>query len=218
MVNAQWPPKAVRDELRRIAAPARLSPEQMEAFLDRVSIDAQAYRECWAGAVPTADLKGTLEGAASEARRLLHALSKLQPGAVSAFSAHWDYLAYATEPPPPVELSELGRQMRAEEGRFLGALWELVQDFEESARFAAARCTPSKQAQVSVSHARALASNCAECFRRTAGRLPPYSKETWFPLFMATLCAWEGVGLACGRALVESAVKACTPRPTAEEG
>jgi hypothetical protein len=100
---------------------------------------------------------------------------------------------------------------RNEEGRFLGAVWDAVSDLEVSARYAIEQCVPSRQAQPSLQYAKELTKAVAVAYRDITGKLPPYSKETWFPHFMAELCAWERLSLSCGRALVESAIRSIPP-------
>jgi len=204
-VNPMILPESLRLTLARECVRGRLSAKQAEAALLIAGEEAQMVLESRKTRVPTATIQSELEAVAVKARALLQAMRTLQDGTVMAFSAHWDYLAYGTT--PPIELSDIGKGLRGREARFLGGVWDVVQDLESSARYAADKCQPSKQAQVSRELARALARRVAERLRMLTGRLPPYSKDTWFPDFMAELCAWPELSLPCGRALVESAVR-----------
>lgn len=158
---------------------------------------------------PAGQVQAELDNVAIKARALLQALRALNGGTVSTFGAHWDYLAFGSA--PPVELSDEAKMHRCAEGRFLGATWDLVADLEASARYAIKQCNPSRQAKLSELYAKDLTKSVATDYREIAGRLPPYSKETWFPKFMATLGAWEKLNLKCGRALVETAIRAIPP-------
>jgi hypothetical protein len=186
-----------------------MNAAQTTSFLAGCHTQAQLLCTSRPWTEPAALTSDSMRIVATHARALLHALQKLSPASVSAFGAHWDYLAYGTS--PPVELCDLSISMRGEEGRFLGAAWDTVADLEASARYAGSRCEPHRQAKISKDAARALAVELAILCRRIAGKLPPYSKETWFPEFMECLCGWPALGLKCGRALVESAVRSIPP-------
>lgn len=155
---------------------------------------------------PAAQQVEQLRAMEAKAHALLVEMAGLSPGTSSTFLAHWDALAF--DAAFPELLSDLGASMRGEEGRFLGAVWDMVSDLQTSARYTAEQITPSRQTRPSQLHARYLVQHISDQFERLTGSPPPFSKETWFPLFMERLCAWPRLGLACGRALVESALKA----------
>ncbi len=186
-----------------------MSPEQASDFIARCAVQTQLLCEERELNAPAGQVQTELEAVATKARALLQALGKLSGGTVSTFGAHWDYLAFGSA--PPVELSEDAMLYRNEEGRFLGAAWDLVSDLEASARYAIEQCEPSRQARLSVLYAKGLAKELARAYREIVGKLPPYSKGTWFPDFMETLCEWEGLNLKCERALVESAICSIPP-------
>jgi len=208
-VDSDCLPEPLRTSLRAEAAHSRLSDEAVTTLIRCAAEAAQMAAEDRNKNTPAAEVQRELEASAGQARALLHALSKLTPGTVSGFSAHWDYLAFGSE--PPEELCDLSKAMRFEEGRYLAALWEVVQDFEVSARYAAGQCRPSRQAQTGRHCARALVRTVADEFWRLAGHAPPYSKETWFPRFMALLCGWPPLDIPCGRSLVESTIRGMPP-------
>jgi len=203
-------PELLVTQLRELLPkPPAMSADGANRFLACCAIEVQWRCAERVFTTPARQIQEELNSVATKARALLHALSAMDAGTVSTFGAHWDFLAFGSS--PPVELSDDAMKYRSAEGRFLGAAWDLVSDLEASAQYAIKQCKPSRQAQSSVLRARDLVKALACEYRGITGTLPPYSKTTWFPDFMETLCAWEKLDLKCGRALVESAIRSITP-------
>lgn len=204
LTDADFLPEPLARDLRFILLRARLSDDLVQTFLSRCGQEAQFFCEARA-TMPAAKIVEKLDRVAGEARRLLAALNSLGPEASSTFLAHWDYLAFGSA--PPVRLTPESAAKRGEEGRFLGAAWDIVSDLEVSATYAASMCNPTRGAKIGEAGIRVLVRKVADIFEAVAGRRPPYSKGTWFPEFMQTLAGWEGIGVPCGGALVEAALR-----------
>lgn len=204
IINPGYLGDALRDVLRGALARSRMDAAKREDFLDRCAMEAQAAHAFNIGTAPSR-VAADLEGLAHAARALLHRLSMMQPESVATFRAMWDALAFGSD--PPVHLSDESIAMRSREGRFLGAAWDCVADLEAAALYAAAAVTPRASTKIEDELSRAFVRAIAGHFQRLTGRLPPYSKETWFPDFMHILGKSQRPAATWGRKLVESAIR-----------
>ncbi len=146
----------------------------------------------------------------SKAHALLVAMNKLSGDAAQCLSVHGEALAWLTD--PPARLSPLTQSLARSrdandffESALLSHLWDTVQDIETAARYAAMQVKPDKAARPSQMLGRSIARSVAEKFRYVTGKLPPGSKESWFPDFIRELGA--SVGVSIGPAMVASVLR-----------
>jgi hypothetical protein len=107
---------------------------------------------------------------------------------------------------PPKQLSELSSGLRGEEGRFLGALWELVHDLRDAADYASEHVKPDRSHKPAQGVARSLVRSIAWSHNAIFGALPKTYKGHWFPDFCAVVGEAMPQKLKVGRALVEGVV------------
>ena len=75
---------------------------------------------------------------------------------------------------------------------------------------AASQFKPDKQNRPSISNAKVLVAEVAKVFKQVTGAWPPYSKGTWFPLFISEVGDIANCG-DIGRDIVEAAIKGIKP-------
>jgi hypothetical protein len=80
-----------------------------------------------------------------------------------------------------------------------------VEDLEKTARYTAEKIELTKQSKILQRLAKSMIHDIASAFKTITGSYPPYSKDTWFPVFVALV--GKELGLKCGRALVESVIR-----------
>lgn len=140
----------------------------------------------------------------SRARELLKGIAELSPDARAHLRAHSITLAIGSA--PPAYLSQVGaRVVRERKSDLLGYFWDAAQDLETAAAHAGSYLKPRKTDRPSQSNARRLTALVAKNVYTAIGRLPPRSKGTWFPLFMAEL--GNAAGCSIGLALVANVVE-----------
>lgn len=159
---------------------------------------AQAFFEETAAAARHAQLQRVQE----KARALLQALASLTPEAGQALDAHLAYLILASDAPEKVsQHTEFTRR----EHQTISQWWDIVQDVEVAAAYAATQESPSKAYRPAIQNAKRLVYWAADAVYSVRGALPPRGKGTWFPEFASEL--GNAFGLSCGPALVDSVVK-----------
>jgi hypothetical protein len=143
-----------------------------------------------------------LEGVQEQARSLLKALAKLSPDTVGTLDSHTAYLMLGKD--APERLSEFTESARRER-ELISRWWDVVQDVETAAGYAATQQAPSKAQRPSIRNAKRLVYHAADAVYCVRGALPPRGKGTWFPEFAREL--GSGLELTCGLALVDSVVR-----------
>lgn len=148
------------------------------------------------------DKKKELKSVQDQARSLLKALAKLSPDTVGTLDSHTAYLMLGKD--APERLSEFTESARREH-ELISRWWDVVQDVEASAGYAAMEQAPSKGQRPSIQNAKRLVYYAADAVYRVRGAVPPRGKGTWFPEFAREL--GSGFELNCGLALVDSVVR-----------
>jgi hypothetical protein len=199
-----WPAALKRDldDILRGAMPGARRVE----FLRLVGQEVELLNEIKPDIAPAAELGKNFDSLIAASDGLLQALQKLPEGAMSSLSAHFDYLACGTD--PSARLSHLGRTLTGPEGAFLETLWHLASDLGLCAADLKERLPAgNRQTQPTRLIARQFIQRIASAYLDLSGELPPYSKETWFVLFIDCLCRSPVVRLPGGQALVETVIK-----------
>ncbi len=152
--------------------------------------------------IASADCRDQLQKVQEKARALLQALAELTPQAGQELNAHIAYLVLGSDAPNRVsEYTESARK----KCKAVSFWWDVVQDVEIGAAFAAAQISPSKTDRPAKQNAKRLIYFAADAVYRVMGELPPRSKEAWFAVFVRELgCACQ---LTCGADLIESVVQ-----------
>lgn len=208
-IDDEFLPHKLTVALRKEIPASAMDEKKIGGFLRRCAGHAHHFHECGTPE-PVSAIVGELEKVAANARRLLASMRALSPDAISTFNAHFDYLAFGSN--PPVQLCEESKQGRLYEGRFLSLAWDVTEDLMHANEYSVSECSPDRTSKPKQNVARGLVYFIALEVRAVTGHRPPYSKETWFPKFMALLGAH--LGFPCGRALVESVIKEQFPDPT----
>ena len=185
--------------------PARL-PYEQRCYL--LSLTGEAVQELAEQIErnPAAAVKGMIREVESKAHALLVALNKLSEDAAVCLNAHGDALAWLSNPPIQLSLETLIiARSRIDESALLSYLWDAAQDLEKTAWYASSLVTPNKTARPSQALGRNLVRRVAHSFHRVTGKLPPSSKEAWFPKFIQEL--GKSVGPSIGTAMVASVLQ-----------
>ena len=183
--------------------PKRFNHGQRCRFLSLVGESFQLSEWFHIGA-PTGEQLQQIQSIQSHARELLKSIAQLSPDARSNLRAHSITLAVGSA--PPARLSEIGARVVVDgKSDLLGYFWDAAQDLETAAAHTASYLRPTKTDRPSQSNARRLTAFVAKNFYTVHGKLPPRSKGTWFPLFMAEL--GNAAGCSIGLALVASVVE-----------
>lgn len=209
-VNDEFFPPEVVAKLRKAIPRNAMTEEQASRFLLAC---AEWSHICDEEGMPHAmgKMRSELATVESEARRLLAALRSMHTDTISAFNAHFDYLAFGTT--PPVALTDRSKALARGrlDARFLRTVWDLVEDLLLSAEYSASKIKPDRNIKPGQQAAKRLVFFVANSVVAITEHRPPFSKETWFPKFMEIL--GDQLGLPCGRALVESVVREGFPSP-----
>lgn len=191
----------LRNELR----PRKWSQDQTNEFLrllaGRVQL-ADEFKEVQG----QAGKKKALQAVEMAAHRLLLALEALSgTEALEELEVHVQYLARVNGGHPPFTLSGHGTRI-AHFDSPIGGWWDVVNDIERAAGYAADEVVTSQGMRVKQQYTRKLVWAAASAVRGATGNLPSASKGTWFPEFARVLC--EGFNaLPCGVELVAEVVK-----------
>lgn len=145
---------------------------------------------------------------AKNSRELLKALADLHPRFWMEIRAYSDEFAFVEMGHVPI--ADQTRKAILERA-FLPHIWDTAQDIECIFSYAAGQLKPGKQSRPSESNARAFVSEIVGAFNHVTGKWPPYSKGTWFPIFMLEAGKLANLG-DIGRDIVEAAVKGCKTR------
>ncbi len=143
-----------------------------------------------------------LQRVEKKARELLQAFAALTPEAGLRLDTHLAYLVLGTN--APEEISQFTKTARTEH-EAIARWWDVVQDIEVSAAYAAGHEKPSKTVRPAVSNAKRLVYFAADAVYGVRGVLPPRGKGTWFPAFAFDL--GESFKLKCGQILVDAVVR-----------
>lgn len=191
-------------ELTRLAAqlPKKMGEAKRAEFLAAVALVVQ-QAERMPAHDPQAERQTKSQRVADNARELLKAIADIPQAGWGEIRAFSDEFAFEEYTPSPV--SEQTKKAVFDRA-LLPHIWDTVQDIESIFSYAASQFKPDKQDRPSISNAKALVSEVAKAFRQVAGVWPPYSKETWFPLFIAELGGIANCG-DIGRDIVETVIK-----------
>lgn len=182
------------------AAPGTPLAAQADRFLRGVS-EAAFLAHTRRRTTAPRDTRNELRSLAAKADDLMRCLHGMSADTVGTFHAHLDALALASRArrSRPDAVSELGASLLRVEGRFLGAVWELLADVEAAALYAAGHvATPSRQVKVSDAAMRGLVWHVALVHRQQFRRWPGHSRGAWFPDFMRELARGEPFRTRCG--------------------
>lgn len=183
--------------------PKQMTPEQRRNLLSLVGRSLQTTLSLQSNITAAAEV-AELKRLESSARALLQALGRLSPETLDTLQCHSEYLAKGSS--APAQLSDIGASVAGQDTRaLLGYFWDAAQDVETAAAYAALNITPAKTARISQKKARVLTEFVARNVYEVQGRLPPFSKETWFPKFMLVL--GQAKDYSIGLALVASVCK-----------
>ena len=203
MVDAEFIPAPVREELLRHLHKSPLTGEQKSALIEYANDIGQMVMD--GELTPAQAQRKQIERVANEARRLLQALNQLSQPARDALHAHTDYLAYGSR--PPVELEQAVKaSIKQPGGSLLSTGWDYVEALEKAAEYAAQQYTIDTTTKPEQSRARGFVSMLAEHVRGMTGKPPPKDKASWFACFAA--CLGEHLALPIGPRVVASGITA----------
>ncbi len=203
--NANWEhhdplPKDLERALR-VYLPTEWTEKEKDDVLHSVG-KGRYIAESFFEEIAPADCRDQLQKVQEKARALLQALAELTPQAGQELNAHIAYLVLGSDAPNRVsEYTESARK----KCKAVSFWWDVVQDVEIGAAFAAAQISPSKTYRPAKQNAKRLIYFAADAVYRVMGELPPRSKEAWFAVFVRELgCACQ---LTCGADLIDSVVQ-----------
>ena len=203
MVDAEFIPAPVREELLRHLHKSPLTGEQKSALIEYANDIGQMVMD--GELTPAQAQRKQIERVANEARRLLQALNQLSQPARDALHAHTDYLAYGSR--PPVELEQAVKaSIKQPGGSLLSTGWDYVEALEKAAEYAAQQYTIDTTTKPEQSRARGFVSMLAEHVRAMTGKAPPKDKASWFACFAA--CLGAHLALPIGPRIIASGIAA----------
>jgi hypothetical protein len=205
-VDPEFLPAKARARLAEIAQSRGKATEGQAASLVRQSSEwVQLLTEQGPGDSGDKKKAGLLL-VADKAHALLSAMGKLTPGMASGFSCSFDVFALASVPPRPLHDESL--HLRSEEGRFLGAMWELLHDLRDVAEHASEQVVLDRTMKPDQNAARSLVYHLAHIHLGVFGRWPKAYKGHWFPEYCAAVGEAMPAKLKVGRALVDGVLHA----------
>lgn len=203
MVDAEFIPAPVREELLRHLHKSPLTGEQKSALIKYANDIGQMVMD--GELTPAQAQRKQIERVANEARRLLQALNQLSQPARDALHAHTDYLAYGSR--PPVELEQAVKaSIKQPGGSLLSTGWDYVEALEKAAEYAAQQYTIDTTTKPEQSRARGFVSMLAEHVRAMTGKAPPKDNASWFACFAS--CLGEHLALPIGPRIIASGIAA----------
>lgn len=199
-------PADLTKELRSILSDkAKMEPEAVDTFMTCCNDDAQWITQILVSA-PQADTKARMGKIAAQADKLLEAMHSLSPESIEEFGKQFDTLALVRGLPVRLSATTVRSPRAYIGGEFLGTTWDLLTDMVAVAKYVGDKLQPTSSDQVASLNADRLIRKVSKSYEFVAGKLPPYSKDTWFPLFMDRLAKWQGLRLSCGRARIEKVI------------
>lgn len=195
-------------ELERLSAhlPKKIGEAMRVEFLAAVALVVQQSERMPARS-PEADRREKLQLVAEKSRELLKAIADIPQAGWGEIRAFSDIFALDEFTPSPV--SEQTKKAVFDRA-LMPHIWDTAQDIESIFSYAASQFKPDKQKRPSTSNAKALVSEVVKAFKQVTGKWPPYSKETWFPLFIAEVGEIANCG-DIGPHIVEAVIKSMKP-------
>lgn len=193
------------DRLALIEALPKLPNEDMKApFVDAVLLDAEArlktrYHQ------HAQSIKAEVEAVEMQARKLLMAIGKMQPDALSIFEAFGWEVAFYSRPPSqafaPRQTEEvmairqkIGQTAELTKTAFDGPsgsgfskLWDVVQDIETMAHVTAANIATQRGKRPGESLSKAICWGAAYEYRSRFFTAPPLTESGWFAMWLSDL-------------------------------
>ena len=200
-ISADYLSAQLKAELAK-ELPKAMKADARSKFLSLVGEAVQHANEIY-DPESLAKKKSDLTRLQTRARTVLQCLRGLTPDTRETLFTHAQALALKAQ--PETDLSNIGRQLAAGTyADFHGYLWDAVHDIETAAEYAASKIAPKKTNRAKKEFSKSLVCAVARQYLTMQGKLPPCSKNTWFPDFMCVL----GGALDCqiGLALVASEV------------
>lgn len=196
-------------ERRRLAEhlPKRMGNAKRAEFLDAVARAVQMARQVRIPD-PEAVRREKLQTVAEKSRALLQAIAAIAPDGWGEIRAFSDEFAFDEISPSPV--SDQTREAVFAR-TLLPHFWDTAQDIESIFSHAASQLKPDKQTRLSLIPARALVLQVVAAYRQVTGSWPPYSKDTWFVLFIGVLGPIAQLG-DIGRDSIENVIKGMKTR------
>lgn len=195
-------------ELTRLAThlPKKMGEAKRAEFLAAVALVVQQVER-----MPIHDAEAVrqekLQFVADMSRELLKAIADIPQAGWGEIRAFSDVFALDENTPSPV--SEHTKKAVFDRA-LMPHIWDTVQDIESIFSYAASQFKPDKQNRPRTSNAKALVSEVVKAFKQVTGKWPPYSKETWFPLFIADVGGIAHCG-DIGPHIVEAVIKSMKP-------
>lgn len=195
-------------ELTRLAThlPKKMGEAKRAEFLAAVALVVQQVER-----MPIHDAEAVrqekLQFVADMSRELLKAIADIPQAGWGEIRAFSDVFALDENTPSP--LSEHTKKAVFDRA-LMPHIWDTVQDIESIFSYAASQFKPDKQKRPSISNAKVLVAEVAKVFKHVTGAWPPYSKGTWFPLFISEVGDIANCG-DIGRDIVEAAIKGIKP-------
>jgi len=182
--------------------PVKMAASKRAAFMVDVALAVQQSK--WLRKTEAeGERREKLDRVADKSRELLKALADIRPdswGEICAFSGE-----FAFEKITPTSICETTRKAILSR-EFWPHIWDTSQDVENIFSYAASKHKPDKQNRPRVNNAKVFVSEVIRAHIKAIGTWPPYSKGTWFPLFIAELGQIAKLG-DIGRDTVESAIR-----------
>lgn len=152
----------------------------------------------------------------AKTKATLKAMSELSELAITNINIRTAEIYLSTNHHIELNSVDSYKSQQLEEGAFLESTWKTLEDLCSIAEYTVEKMAPmiSTGSKVSILKAKRLTYFIAQAHQRIRGDLPPKSKETWFPRFMAELASWNGLKtrtgtpLKCGPDLVADVIDA----------
>lgn len=186
------------------ALPKRLSEAMKAPFVDVVLLDAE-------GRLKTRfdqraqSIKAEVNEVATQARKLLIAMARMQPDALAIFEAFGLEVAYYSRPPSqafaPMQTEEavairqkIGQTTDLTKTAFDGSsgsgiskLWDVVQDIETMTHVTAANIAPKRGKRPGDSLSKAITCDAARQYKLMFSTFPPLTESGWFAVWLSDL-------------------------------
>jgi len=182
--------------------PAKMSTTDRAAFMADV-VHIVQMRKWLCRSTAAAARRDQIRFVAEKSRELLKAIAAVHSDSWGDVRALSDEFVFDEITPMEVSDATKCAIFRRE---FWPHIWDSAQDIESIFFHAANQLTPDKQSRPSIAHSKAFVSEIATAYVNVTGKCPPYSKETWFPLFISQASLIANFG-DIGRDIVETAVK-----------
>jgi hypothetical protein len=175
---------------RFLAAKAGADSEQREQMLNATGTWlAEAMQRT--DTRPVKDTRGDLERVAAACKRLDGCIGKLVADLDLRVAPWWENLLWLSE--PPVQRPDHLRADRPALDDFLARLRSDVGALHQLAEYAQSQLSADAASRPSLAPTRFLVLRLAESFTAILTRPVPVSKLTWFPEYVAQVCAIGGL-------------------------